>query len=588
MIEAIKLLWPNIPRKRKLNLLVLLFLTLISSLLEVFSIGAVFPFVTVFVEPSMLLENKFFKPYFAYYKINEAVELFLPITIAFFILTTLSYSFRLFLIYLRATLSRTIIHEISSLIYWRIINEPYKFHINHNSGDIITGITKSFGVASNLLLPIMVIINSVLMILFIMIGSILVDPKASIILLISLFLFYLVVIFLTNKRLKEYSNIQNQNYSQLIKIIQESIGAIKIMILNRAQVIFYKSYNKITKEYLNSISMVEFIGQIPKLIFEYLILITVVFTVYIFSEDENNLSVLIPLIVTFLFTIQKLLPIVNNLFVNITRVKSSNDSVKRVINYLNINKKSPLFIDEKIHKELAFSEKITLKDINFRYSENEFSLSKINLTIKKGQKIGFVGETGSGKSTLIDIISGILEPTKGEILIDNKKLVASNLNNWKEKINTVSQNIFLFDSTIAENIAFCNDKSLVDIKKLEEVSKIAYLNDFIHSLENGYFTKIGERGIKISGGQMQRIGIARALYNNPEILILDEATSALDHKTEKKVMDNIIRFSNNTTLLIIAHRITTLQNCDLIFKINAEGLETYNSYNKFINDNGDG
>ena len=588
MIEAIKLLWPNIPRKRKLNLLVLFFLTLISSLLEVFSIGAVFPFVTVFVEPSMLLENKFFKPYFAYYKINEAVELFLPITIAFFILTTLSYSFRLFLIYLRATLSRTIIHEISSLIYWRIINEPYKFHINHNSGDIITGITKSFGVASNLLLPIMVIINSVLMILFIMIGSILVDPKASIILLISLFLFYLVVIFSTNKRLKEYSNIQNQNYSQLIKIIQESIGAIKIMILNRAQVIFYKSYNKITKEYLNSISMVEFIGQIPKLIFEYLILITVVFTVYIFSEDENNLSVLIPLIVTFLFTIQKLLPIVNNLFVNITRVKSSNDSVKRVINYLNINKKSPLFIDEKIHKELAFSEKITLKDINFRYSENEFSLSKINLTIKKGQKIGFVGETGSGKSTLIDIISGILEPTKGEILIDNKKLVASNLNNWKEKINTVSQNIFLFDSTIAENIAFCNDKSLVDIKKLEEVSKIAYLNDFIHSLENGYFTKIGERGIKISGGQMQRIGIARALYNNPEILILDEATSALDHKTEKKVMDNIIRFSNNTTLLIIAHRITTLQNCDLIFKINAEGLETYNSYNKFINDNGDG
>tara|TARA_A100000164_G_scaffold129063_1_gene114441 strand:- start:1396 stop:2661 length:1266 start_codon:yes stop_codon:yes gene_type:complete len=421
-----------------------------------------------------------------------------------------------------------------------------------------------------------------------MIGSILVDPKASIILLISLFLFYLVVIFSTNKRLKEYSNIQNQNYSQLIKIIQESIGAIKIMILNRAQVIFYKSYNKITKEYLNSISMVEFIGQIPKLIFEYLILITVVFTVYIFSEDENNLSVLIPLIVTFLFTIQKLLPIVNNLFVNITRVKSSNDSVKRVINYLNINKKSPLFIDEKIHKELAFSEKITLKDINFRYSENEFSLSKINLTIKKGQKIGFVGETGSGKSTLIDIISGILEPTKGEILIDNKELVASNLNNWKEKINTVSQNIFLFDSTIAENIAFCNDKSLVDIKKLEEVSKIAYLNDFIHSLENGYFTKIGERGIKISGGQMQRIGIARALYNNPEILILDEATSALDHKTEKKVMDNIIRFSNNTTLLIIAHRITTLQNCDLIFKINAEGLETYNSYNKFINDNGDG
>ena len=585
MNEAQKLLWSNIPRKRKLSLLTLFILTITSSLLEVFSIGAVFPFVSVFVEPSILLDNDFFKPYFNYYEINEAVELFFPITVAFFILTTVSYSFRLFLIYLRATLSRTIIHEMSSLIYWRIINEPYKFHINHNSGDIITGITKSFGVASNLLLPLMVIINSVLMILFILIGAILIEPKASIILLISLFLFYFTVILLTNKRLKQYSNIQNENYFQLIKLIQESVGAIKIMILNRAQTIFYKSYSKITKEYLNSISMVEFIGQMPKLVFEYLILITVVFAVYSFSEDESNLSVLIPLIVTFLFTFQKLLPIVNNLFVNITRLKSSNDSVKRVINYLNINNKSPLFIDDKITKKLPFNEKITLRDINFKYDENEFSLSKINLTIKKGQKIGFVGETGSGKSTLIDIISGILEPTKGQILIDNKILEASYLNNWKKKINTVSQNIFLFDSTIAENIAFCNEKSLVDMKKLKEVSKLTCLTEFIESLENKYFTNVGERGIKISGGQKQRIGIARALYNNPELLILDEATSALDQKTEEKVMHNIIKFSVNSTLLIIAHRITTLKNCDIIYKINSNGIEKYNSYSKYINDN---
>ena len=476
---------------------------------------------------------------------------------------------------------------MSSLIYWRIINEPYKFHIDHNSSDIITGISKSFGVAANLLIPIMVIINSALMILFILFGAILIEPKASIILLVSIFFFYFVVILLTNKRLKKYSNIQNNNYSQLIKIIQESVGAIKIMILNRAQIIFYKSFNKTTKEYLNSISMVDFIGQMPKLVFEYFILTTIIFTVYISSEGGSNLTVLIPLIVTFLFTVQKLLPIVNNLFVNITRLKSSKYSVKRVINYLNINNKSPLLIDEKICKDLSFNEKITLRNINFRYDENEFSLSKINLTIKKGQKIGFVGETGSGKSTLIDIISGILEPIKGQILIDNKILEVSYLNSWKKKINTVSQNIFLFDSTIGENIAFCNDVSLVDMKKLKEVTKLTCLTEFIDSLENGYFTKIGERGIKISGGQMQRIGIARALYKNPELLILDEATSALDNKTEKKVMDNIIKFSNNSTLLIIAHRITTLKSCDVIFKINPQGLERYNSYNKFINNDKD-
>lgn len=585
MNEALKLLWSNIPKKRKSHLIILFILTVTSSLLEVFSIGAVFPFVTVFVEPSILLENKFFKPILEYLGILNPAELFLPITIGFFIITTLSYSFRLLLIYLRATLSRTIIHEMSKLMYWRIINETYKFHLNNNSSDIITAITKSFGVASNLLLPIMVIINSILMVSFIMIGSILIEPRASLILLISLFIFYFAIILLTNKRLKVYSSIQNENYSQLIKLIQESVGAIKIMILNRAQTIFYKSYNKITKDYLNSISMVEFIGQMPKLVFEYFILIIVVITVYIFSDDENNLSVLIPLIVTFLFTIQKLLPIVNNLFVNVTRVKSSKDSVKRVINYLKINNKTPIKNDKILLEELPFTEKVFLKNISFHYDKKGFSIPKIDMLIEKGQKIGFVGKTGSGKSTIIDIISGILNPKDGEIFIDNKKLETRNLNSWRNKINTVSQNIFLFDSTIAENIAFSNNKSSVDIEKLKVVSKVACLNKFIDSLENGYYTNIGERGLKISGGQMQRIGIARALYNNPELLILDEATSALDQKTEEKVMQNIINFSVNSTLLIIAHRITTLKNCNVIYEIKSNGIKKYDSYTEFINNN---
>ena len=555
-----------ITRRRKIQLLILCVITFFSSLLEVFSIGAVFPFVSVFINPEIVFDNQYIQPFLHYFEILEPNQIYFPITLGFFLLTTVSYTLKSLLIFLRSILSRLIIQEVSSLMYWKITNESYQFHSNNNSGDIITALTQSFGVASKLFLPVLKIINSSLIIFFALLGVVLYRPWTALIILGGLSVFYLTVGVLMNKKLKQHSRIQNENYAKLIKLIQESLGAIKMIILNQTQGIFYKNYKRVTSEYLRAISRVEFIGQLPKLIFEYLIILFIIAIVYNYSNEES-ITVLVPLIITFVITIQKLLPEVNVLYTSIVNLKSNKAAVERVINFLSVNEKSPW--DTSLGFEnIQFEKTLELNNLNYSYDKKEKPVfTNINLAFKRGEIIGIIGDSGSGKSTLVDILSGLIPPDSGRILIDGKELSEKNIQGWKDKISVVSQNIFLFDTTIEHNISFNNSGEQIDYDRLNKVCEIAELNDFIAQQKEGLKSKIGEKGVKISGGQIQRIGIARALYDPPEILILDEATSALDQTTEKKVIEKIVEFMAGKTIIMIAHRYKSLSKCDVIYKV---------------------
>ena len=581
-IKSHKIILRIISRRRKIQLMILSFITFFSALLEVFSLSAIFPFISLFIDPSTIFNNVYIKPLLVYFEISEPDEIYFPVILGFFILTTISYAVKTLLIYLRVRLSRIISHEISILIYWKIINESYQFHTNQNSGDIIFGLTYSLNIAGSYFIPILKIINSTLILLFALIGASLLNPLIAISILGCLLVFYFTIGILINKSLKAISFIQNENYSKFIKIIQESLGAIKMIILNKSQPFYLKNYSKLTRDYLISLSKTESISQLPKVFLEYSIIILVIAFTFFFKGKEN-IIVLVPIIITFVLAFQKLLPEANILYDNITKLKSKKAIINRVISYLNINQKLPYRKEVKMDS-VDFRTKVQLKNLSFSYETDENKiLSNFNLTIYKGKSHGIVGKTGSGKSTLIDILSGLIIPNSGQIFVDNLLIDETNIQGWKQKINLVSQNIFLFDSTIEENIALNSNSKIINHEKLDEVCRIVQLTEFIKNQPKGYQSKVGEKGVRISGGQMQRIGIARALYNPSEILILDEATSALDLVTEKKVMKNIIDYTKNLTLIIIAHRITTLRNCDVIFKINPNGLETYSSYNKFIN-----
>ena len=568
-------------KRRKVQVLIFMILTLVSSALEVFSLGAIFPFVSVFVDSSLIFENTYLIPILDYLEINHPTQIYLPITIAFFVVTTLSYFLKAILIFLRTSLARIINQEISAIIYWKIINESYQFHTNSNSGDVITGLTQSFGIASSLFIPVLKIINSSLILFFALIGVFIFNPLLALFIVSIFALFYFTIGILINNRLKTFSAIQNENYSKMIKLIQESLGAIKIILLNKTQPFFLKNYNKTANDYLTSISKVEYFGQLPKMFFEYIIIFFIIIVIYRFNGEEDIVLV-VPFIITFILSIQRLLPETNLLYTSVVSLKSKRAAVERVMGYLKINKKPP-YEKENSALPIAFTTKIELKQLNFYYTKDTRKiLSDINLTINKGQMVGIVGKTGSGKSTLIDLISGLIFPNSGQIIVDDIPLDSTNIQGWKDKISLVSQDIFLFDATIEENIAFNGVDKKIDYGKLKEVCKMVELDAFIDSQPNGYQSKIGEKGIRISGGQMQRIGIARALYNRSEVLILDEATSALDEDTERKVMKNIIDYSQNLTLIVIAHRLTTLKQSNKIFKVETNGLKVFDGYTALI------
>lgn len=568
-------------KRRKVQVLIFMILTLVSSALEVFSLGAIFPFVSVFVDSSLIFENTYLIPILDYLEINHPTQIYLPITIAFFVVTTLSYFLKAILIFLRTSLARIINQEISAIIYWKIINESYQFHTNSNSGDVITGLTQSFGIASSLFIPVLKIINSSLILFFALIGVFIFNPLLAFFVVSIFALFYFTIGILINNRLKTFSAIQNENYSKIIKLIQESLGAIKIILLNKTQPFFLKNYNKTANDYLTSISKVEYFGQLPKMFFEYIIIFFIIIVIYRFNGEEDIVLV-VPFIITFILSIQRLLPETNLLYTSVVSLKSKRAAVERVMGYLKINKKPP-YEKENSALPIAFTTKIELKQLNFYYTKDTRKiLSDINLTINKGQMVGIVGKTGSGKSTLIDLISGLIFPNSGQIIVDDIPLDSTNIQGWKDKISLVSQDIFLFDATIEENIAFNGVDKKIDYGKLKEVCKMVELDAFIDSQPNGYQSKIGEKGIRISGGQMQRIGIARALYNRSEVLILDEATSALDEDTERKVMKNIIDYSQNLTLIVIAHRLTTLKQSNKIFKVETNGLKVFDGYTALI------
>lgn len=299
----------------------------------------------------------------------------------------------------------------------------------------------------------------------------------------------------------------------------------------------------------------------------------------------NNLTDLLPILSMFAFAALRLIPAFQQVFSSLNKINFSTKGLDVILERLNENKN--LKILNKTQERLKILKEIELKKINFIYpNSNRLALNEINLTIKSGTKIGFVGTTGSGKTTLIDVILGLLNPNSGEIFLDGSEISKLGLSKWQNSIGYVPQNIYLSDKTIAENIAFGESINELDIERVKKVSKIACLDQFIiDELDDGYYTSIGERGVRLSGGQRQRIGIARALYNNPPLLVLDEATSALDNITEKLILDSISNHCKDITSIIIAHRLNTIKNCDCIYFLKKGKISSYGTYNKLMKDN---
>lgn len=564
---SIKKLWQHFSKRRHKQFYLLLILMSLASLVEVVSIGAVLPFLGVLTAPESLFQHSLAQPLIELLEINSAEQMLLPVTIIFIVATVFSGVTRLLLLYVMTKLSQAVGADLSISIYRRTLYQKYAVHVQRNSSVVINGvINKTGAVVGGVITPTMTLISSTMFITAIIFTLFSIDIAVASIASIGFGGLYWIVIRLTRKRLQENSQCIAQKSTLMIKSLQEGLGGIRDVLVDGSQEFYCQLYRSADLSTRRAVANNAFIKSSPRFVMESLGMVLISGLAYSMSMRENGLDTLIPVLGALALGAQKLLPALQQAYSAYSSIKGSSVMFNDVLELL--DQPLPHYAQQSPSKPISFNQDIRLKNIDFHYNDQvPYILKKIDLTIAKGARIGFIGKTGSGKSTLVDIIMGLLLPTKGEIYIDNQQITDKNRRSWQAHIAHVSQNIYLADASIEENIAFAVLPENIDHQRVREAAKQAQISELIEQWPDKYQTFVGERGIRLSGGQRQRIGIARALYKRTDVLIFDEATSALDNETEQAVMEAIDGLDKELTILIIAHRLNTLKGCDKIVEI---------------------
>jgi ABC-type multidrug transport system fused ATPase/permease subunit len=581
LIFLLRKLWSNITKNHKVQLFFLLVIMIITSFSELLSMSAVIPFLGVLSSPEKIYNSHYLKPLLIFFAFDSPKDLLLPTTLIFIIAILWNSIMKHTLLWAQSRLSFSIGSDISYKMYFKTLFQPYNIHVSRNSSEIISAISnKSSSVILGILIPFLTILSSIFTFIVIIAALIAVSIKITFIALIIFGTVYLIVIFLTKKSLSQNSYNISIESNKVIKALQEGLGGIRDILIDGTQEIYCKIYKNADLKLRKSQSRVVIIATSPKYGIEAIGLILIAVLAYYLSIKDGLLSA-IPTLGILALGAQRILPVMQQIYASWATIKASKASLQDVLVLL--NQLMPSYLISNTTNKLFFNKKIELINIDFKYNnDSKYILKKINFSINKGSRVGIIGSTGTGKSTLLDIIMGLLEPTGGDIMIDDMQLNHNNTRSWQSKIAHVPQNIFLSDTTIAENIAFSVPKNEIDFQKLKEASEKAQINNFIESLPEKFNSSVGERGLRLSGGQRQRIGIARALYKKAEVIILDEATSALDYETENEVMTEVEYLQNDLTLIIVAHRLTTIKNCKPIFQLTEDGLFVFEDYNHLV------
>jgi len=580
--QLIKRLWCHIGFRRRLQFGALLIIMLIASVAEVVSIGAVLPFLSVLTMPERLFSFPAVQPFVRLFDIGSPQELLLPITVLFCLAALLSGAMRLMLIWASTRLSFAAGADLSTSIYRRTLYQPYAVHIARNSSEVINGITnKSNSIIYNTISPMLSILASFIMLVIILIALLFVEPFLAITSMLGFGGIYALIAFITRRKLFLNSRHIARESTNVIKALQEGLGGIRDVLISGTQPAYCDIYLAADRPLRKAQGTNQFLAQSPRYIVEALGMLLIAVLAYGFAEQENGITRYIPALGALALGAQRMLPMLQQAYLSWTSIQGNRASLQDTLDLL--DQPLPDDIDQKDVTPLPFENQIEIERLSFRYKQNlPLILNDINLTIRKGSRTGFIGTTGSGKSTLIDVVMGLLEAERGTIIVDGTPVTKENLKAWQSHIAHVPQSIFLADCSIAENIAFGIPKKQIDYTCVQKAAAQAQMDKVIESWPKGYETSVGERGVRLSGGQRQRIGIARALYKQSDIIVFDEATSALDNKTETSIMSALEGLDKDITLLIIAHRVTTLYGCSQIVELEDGKIKRACSYAEII------
>jgi len=561
----------------------LLILMVLASFAEILSIGAVLPFLAVLTAPEKIFQLPNAQPLIKSLGISNPGQLLLPLTIIFATAAIVSGAMRLLLLWATTRLSFATGSDLSISIYRRTLYQPYAVHVARNSSEVINGISGKANIVINaIIVPTLTLISSTVMLIAILVALLSVNPTIALSSFGGFGLIYLLIIKFTRKRQLINSQCSARESTQVIKSLQEGLGGIRDVLIDGSQSSYCDIYRKSDHRMRCAQGNSYFIGISPRYVIESLGLILIAVLAFALANEPDGIARAIPVLGALALGAQRLLPVLQSAYNSLSVIQGGQVSLKDALELL--DQPLPDYVAKPSPPPITFQQKIEFINISFRYSQQTpLVLSNLNLQITKGSRIGFIGVTGSGKSTLLDIVMGLLQPSAGTLEVDGQIITQHNNRAWQAHIAHVPQAIFLSDSTIEENIAFGVPTAQIDHEQVKRAARQAQIADIIEKWPKKYKTFVGERGVRLSGGQRQRIGIARALYKQADVIIFDEATSALDNETEQAVMRSIENLGNNLTILIIAHRLTTLKNCTKIVELGDGGIKRIGVYEEIVN-----
>lgn len=553
--------------KQKKKLCGLIIIIILGAVLETLSVSAILPIVYLIMDENSIETNELLHTLYVNGKFDNSKSFIITLILLIILLYVLKNIFLIFRNYCQYSYVNNTQREIAERMMECYIEQPYIFHTQNNSAVIQRNIIQDAGTFIAYVLAIIdTVVNGSLC--FLLIGYMLItDYMMTLILGLIFGIFAVAFLKPYNRVLTRYGNDSRNCGEKMIQWINQSLGGIKEVKILEKEKYFINNFSNEFKRSANAQKMSQFLGTIPGLIIEALCMAGVLFAVALKIGAGTNATELIPKLSVIALAGMRLLSSFNSLIASVSRMfftKPSRDAVYNDLKEL----ENMVIKHEKEEITATVNGDLVMSDVCFCYPQSSrLILNNVSLTIKKGSSVAFIGASGMGKTTLIDIILGVLQPTSGQVSM-NKLDMMNNLHAWHKLFGYIPQNIYLMDDTIRNNVAFGVEEKDIDEKKVWVALEKAQLKEYVENLEEGLDTIVGEWGAKLSGGQRQRIGIARALYNEPQILVLDEATSALDNETEKMVMESVDKLRGKITTIIIAHRLTTIKNCDYIYEIN--------------------
>jgi ABC-type multidrug transport system fused ATPase/permease subunit len=557
-------------------------LTLVSAFAEIASLGAVIPFIAVLTEPDRLFKWPVVARLAQALGVTTADQLLLPLTIGFALTAVISGAVRMLLLWTSARFTFASGADLSSEVYRRTLYQPYSVHVARNSSEVISGITnKVGGTVLGIMFPLMTLISAGVSLFATLATLLFIDPWLALGAGFGFGACYGIITWFSRRHLRNNSRRIATEYTLVVKSLQEALGGIRDVLLDGSQPVYCDVYRRADQTLRRAQGDNVFIAQSPRFSMEAVGMVLIAGLAFGLSRQSHGVAAALPVLGVIALGAQRLLPALQQVYGAWATIAGSHALLEDTLELL--DQPLPADASSPAPRPLPFEREIRLEQLRFRYTaEGPWVVDNLNLTIAKGARVGLVGGTGSGKSTTLDLLMGLLRPNSGQISVDGRPLNDGLIRAWQAGIAHVPQAIFLADATLTENIAFGVTPGEIDRERVRRAAERAQICEFIESMPEGFDSLVGERGVRLSGGQRQRIGIARALYKEASVLVLDEATSALDNSTERSVMDAIEGLSRDLTIILIAHRLSTVRRCDTIVELENGRLVAQAPYDELL------